>query len=273
MLCHLRALDYTHELDWCAHLSFLFPAGETYFINSVKNYMHRISDPVLKEQAKRFIHQEAMHTREHARSNHVINQFHTYGSEMEKVAEGLLSFSRAVNPKPTQLATSCALEHFTAMFADSILREQESFRGVADPAFASLWLWHAAEEIEHKAVCFDVYEYICGKGVLSYLHRVAVMAVISLIFGAVVGVGFSIMRYKETRHRKTKCHADDLPTGSSRLALPKLRSLMKASSWDLYWSYYRRSFHPWDHDNSDLLEEWRKGYPGFGLPPTSENAS
>ena len=36
-------------------LSFAFPAGEAYFINSVRNYLKRIKDPVLKEQAERFI--------------------------------------------------------------------------------------------------------------------------------------------------------------------------------------------------------------------------
>jgi predicted metal-dependent hydrolase len=27
-----------------------------------------------------------------------------------------------------------------------------------------MWLWHAVEEAEHKAVCFDVYQQVCGKG-------------------------------------------------------------------------------------------------------------
>jgi predicted metal-dependent hydrolase len=35
--------------------------------------------------------------------------------------------------------------------------------------------------------------------------------------------------------------------------------------WRLYFSYYRPSFHPWDHDNSRFVAEWKQRYPGFGL--------
>ncbi len=41
-------------------LSFVFPIGEAYFINSVRHYLSRIKAPILKEQAERFIYQEAM---------------------------------------------------------------------------------------------------------------------------------------------------------------------------------------------------------------------
>ncbi len=46
-------------------ISFLFPSGETYFIHSVKYYLDRIEDPVLKDQAKHFVYQEAMQKQVH----------------------------------------------------------------------------------------------------------------------------------------------------------------------------------------------------------------
>ena len=33
-------------------ISFFFPAGEKFFIESVQNYMGQITDPILKEQAR-----------------------------------------------------------------------------------------------------------------------------------------------------------------------------------------------------------------------------
>jgi hypothetical protein len=33
----------------------------------------------------------------------------------------------------------------------------------------------------------------------------------------------------------------------------------------LYLDYYRPSFHPWNHDNSHLIEEWKKRYHDLGL--------
>src|SRR5690348_16100482 len=150
-------------------LSFVFPSGEAYFINSVQHYLRRIKDPVLKEQAERFIYQEAMHAREHGRANDELRQFHAYGRHIERLVVPLLAFSRRCMPKATQLATTCALEHFTAMLADCLLRDQQWFIADSEPSFVALWLWHAVEETEHKAVCFDVYQHICGKGALSYL--------------------------------------------------------------------------------------------------------
>ena len=42
-----------------------FPDGERMFIQSVRNYADKISDPVLKEQVKHFIFQEGQHGKAH----------------------------------------------------------------------------------------------------------------------------------------------------------------------------------------------------------------
>ena len=255
-----RSKEYESRLNV---FSFILPTGERYFINSVRNYMGKITDPVLRDQSERFIYQEAMHSKEHDRSNEALKRVHPYGAELERISEVLLSFSRRFMPKSTQLATSCGLEHFTAMFADSLLRGQDRLIAEADPAFAALWLWHAVEEIEHKAVCFDVYQQVCGKGVFSYLHRVGVMAVNSLIFVGAMGIGYSVIRWKQRKARGKRTEGrrlDGQKSGSSNVFL-----LLKGVSFQLYLDYYRPSFHPWNHNNADLIEAWKRNYAGFGV--------
>ena len=54
------------------------------------------------------------------------------------------------------LLSTIALEHFTAMMAETHARHQDLF-DKAHPEVEKLWRWHAMEETEHKAVAYDVF--------------------------------------------------------------------------------------------------------------------
>jgi uncharacterized protein len=75
-------------------ISFLFPVGEAFFCRSVAHYLPRITDAGLRDAAERFIHQEANHSREHARSNAALREAHVLGSELESVARFLIGAQR-----------------------------------------------------------------------------------------------------------------------------------------------------------------------------------
>lgn len=235
-------------------VSFILPAGETFFMNSVRNYMDRIGDPVLREQVDRFIFQEGMHCKEHTRSNTVLKQTHPFGSEMEKLSGFLLSLGRRFTPKATQLATSCALEHFTGMLADLFLADQHRIMEEMDPGFATLWMWHAAEETEHKAVCFDVYQHVVGKGFFANLHRTVIMFTTSLVGLFALAAGFAMVKWKQRKLPKT-----------AEAQAPRISMLLKDIPFRMYLDYYRFSFHPWDHDNRHLVDEWKCRNADFGL--------
>ncbi len=243
-------------------ISFLFPLGEAFFCRSVAHYRGRITDPVLRDAADRFIHQEAMHSREHARSNKALRDAKVPGSEMEGLARVLLGLSKTLLPRATQLAMTCAMEHFTAMLAERLLAKRTLYREGTDPAFANLWLWHAAEEIEHKAVCFDVYEHIFGRGFWAWLHRVATMVMVTAFgLGGLLTV-FTWLRLKGLfAGRRAPAAAPQAGSGGG----PTLRNLFGGVAAQAYFSYYRRDFHPWDQDDRPLLEAWKQEHPGFGL--------
>ena len=59
-------------------------------------------------------------------------------------------------PPIIDLASTMALEHYTAMIAHQLLADPAHLAD-ADPQVAALWRWHAIEEIEHKGVAYDTY--------------------------------------------------------------------------------------------------------------------
>lgn len=257
-------------------MSYFFPIGEKYFIDSVQYYEDRITDPVLKGQAKDFIYQEAMHTKQHIRSNVVLDQTRPYGSKIEKISKLLLVKTKWFTPRATQLAITCALEHFTALLSHYLLSRLDSFIALSDPSFGSLWAWHAVEETEHKAVCFDVYQHIFGKGILSYLNRVFAMIVVTISFLVAIVIGIYFIKKSQSNRPQEHLATDDSTEDSEAAKKRKtpyrqLVRLMKRSvSPNLYFDYFRPSFHPWDHDNSHFIEEWKRAFPDFGSSPRNK---
>lgn len=239
-------------------ISFFLPPGERFFIRSLQNYQDRITDPALKDEMKRFIYQEAMHTKEHNRCNEALEKAFPDGKRIEKLADAVLSWHVRWAPKAWQLAITCALEHFTAMLADDILTNQDYFISVSDPAFADLWLWHAVEETEHKGVCFDVYREAVGKGPFAYFTRTLCMVLTTLVLVSVVY--FSV--------RQIKKKAPPVQKAGEPLLRDGLWTMLKSSiSFPMYMDYFRYSFHPWDHDNSKLVANWKARHRDFGGSP------
>ena len=53
-------------------INMLFPHGERFFVRSVKFYLDRVEDPVLREQVKAFFKQEGHHAAAHDDFNEVM---------------------------------------------------------------------------------------------------------------------------------------------------------------------------------------------------------
>ena len=52
-------------------------------------------------------------------------------------------------------------EHFTAILAEFMLAHPQALDG-AEPRLRTMWLWHSAEESEHRSTAFDVYRALGG---------------------------------------------------------------------------------------------------------------
>jgi predicted metal-dependent hydrolase len=232
----------THMLN---ALSATFPVGERFFVESVRHYRDRITTPELKAQVSGFIGQEAMHAKEHDSYNHYARAHGIDLEAIENEIDGRIEFMKKNLSPERQLAVTCALEHFTAIMAEGFLSNPEMFEHM-DPAMVKLWLWHAVEENEHKAVAFDVYQEQVG----DYWIRVRAMAITTVMFTV-----------NQARFQTRLLRADgelkplQWVKGMNKLWGRKgwFRQMIPA-----YFEYYRRDFHPWQSDTRELLERWKR---------------
>jgi hypothetical protein len=230
-----------------AMLSAMFPNGEDFFVQSVRNYRHRITDPELKKQVGKFIGQEAIHGREHREFNDRLHDLgYTTRLVDRSVEMGLKRLGTRLLPKQTQLAITAALEHYTATLAEVLMGSPEAQEVLSATEVRNMLLWHALEESEHKSVAFDVYQTVSG----NHRIRTLVMDVVtaSFLFGLAFSTVISLSRdpaARDTRRlRRSLTRARRSPF-LSREVVARLRD------------YNRRDFHPDDHDTTELLERWR----------------
>jgi hypothetical protein len=135
-------------------LSTTFPAGEAFFVESVRAFREG-APPKLAEEIKAFTTQEAIHSREHDAFNRRAAEAGYDLSKLEAQVEKRLAVSRS-RPPVVSLAATMALEHFTAILAHQLLANSRHLEG-GEKETADLWRWHACEEIEHKGVAYDTW--------------------------------------------------------------------------------------------------------------------
>jgi len=231
-------------------LSIFFPVGERFFISSVRNYRGSIGNAELRQAITAFIGQEAMHGREHEAYNRLLREAGLPAAALERLVEKLLGTMQKSTPASWQLSATIALEHFTAILADRLLDERRMLDG-ADAAFRRLWLWHALEETEHKAVAYDVWREVMGDDAKAYSIRSAGMLVTGTAF-AILVIGFSAVLIEN--------ELADYPGRRRRLAAYRSlgvfllgRGGLVRSGFPAWLDYFRPNFHPWQHDNRELL--------------------
>lgn len=230
------------------NLSSLFPYGEKFFVDSVRAVRDEITDPQLKKDISAFIGQEAMHSKEHAAYNDYANE---HGIDLERLElriKVLLEWVTRFSTKKHRLAATCALEHFTATMAEQLLKREDLTTQMNDPKLYQLWMWHAIEENEHKAVCYDVYQNLYG----GYFTRVLVMMTTTLMFAGVIGWFQLHLLRKDGQLFNWRSWA----LGLKKLFGPREGFFSKMIG--PYLDYYRPGFHPKDHDTTELENRWRE---------------
>ena len=230
-----------------AALSAVFPDGEDFFVRSVRRFRDEVTDPDLKRQVAGFIGQEAVHGREHRVFNDRLDQLGYPTKRVERVVRKALAIrERLLTPK-SNLAATAALEHFTATLAELVLTSEETRDQFGAEAVRDLFVWHALEESEHKAVAFDVYKSVGG----SERTRVVTMKFLrfGFVFGLTVQVVIALLGDRETYRR-----------GRLRASWRRLRKspIMSRDVWVRLCDYDRRGFHPDDYDTTELVATWRE---------------
>ncbi len=138
------------------------------------------------------------------------------------------------------LSITAAVEHFTAVMARMTLRDR-TMAG-AHPVMRDLYEWHALEELEHKAVAFDVLRYVSG----SYFVRMLGFFLCVLHAGLFVGVPFVILLARAGLVVSVRAWWDVLAYGF-------FRERVFIRFWFGALDYVRPGFHPDDTNDRELI--------------------
>jgi hypothetical protein len=221
------------------------------FVVSFEDFMGRVmrgrlqhlKSPEFERQIRGFMGQEATHSYVHAKylqnlrdQGYRIDGFlgtceHTFSQWFEK----RLGMRVCV-------ATIAGFEHLTALLAEIVLSGR-MLKG-ADPAMAEVWEWHAAEEIEHKSLAFDLLKATSG----SYLLRMVGALLGALVVAGFIGAGLVMLLRQEgvLWRKQTWRDLKGLLFGPARLAVRAV---------SLFVPYLRPGFHPLQHDTYPLAEQ------------------
>jgi predicted metal-dependent hydrolase len=239
-------------------MSTIFPEGERYFISCVRDYRDQVTDPELKQAIKDFIRQEGQHGMVHDQYNQRLRAQGIDVDMLEGIERHLLfNVLRKYLPAKQTLAETAAAEHMTAIMAHGFF-ERKDVLASADARMRAMYAWHAMEEVEHKAVAFDVMQKVAKVG---YLRRVVALLLVTL--------GFNIHALLITRYMLKV-------DGFSRWQRLKLFTqglwwLYKPGGLYLsmaghYFAYFKPGFHPWQTGQMNSYALWLDTFNRTGDP-------
>lgn len=228
-------------------LSLTFPDGERFFVDAVRAFRDTVKDPERQKEISGFIGQEAMHSLEHDTFNKMLaaQGYREQAEGGQKLARYLIKQGRERLSAKKQLAATAALEHITAILANRLLKDPALLESM-DPAVRDLWMWHAIEEIEHKAVAYDLYQDVCG----DYRLRVRILLAASLALASYTS------KYTWAFLKQDNLHRNPLVLARGAWRLFGFNGLLTRTVPD-FLQFLRPGFHPWQEDNSALVARWR----------------
>jgi uncharacterized protein len=147
----------------------ILPPGEKWFVRVCADNLAKVRDDALVARVRGFMGQEAIHGRSHAS---YLERLCACGIDPSTEVAALENYIRALERVGRlfgktwfefgRLSIVAATEHFTCVLGTWALECRALRRG--EPMMLDLLLWHAAEEVEHRSVAFDLAAEISGHG-------------------------------------------------------------------------------------------------------------
>lgn len=229
-------------------LHLLLPEGERWFVEVFKQAVPHITDEELRQQVLGFIGQEAVHAEAHAG---VLDHMDAHGLDPTPYVEQIAWLFRVVLGDRdldgrrewawlrTRLAVIAGIEHYTAVLGQWVLDADTLDEVGADPTMLDLLRWHGAEEVEHRAVAYDLFMHLDG----GYPRRALAMGVAATALAVlwVRGVRFLIANdpYLHGKIGGRRPKARWAVRDGRRGLIPHLTRLAGAIP-----TYLRRKYHP-----------------------------
>jgi predicted metal-dependent hydrolase len=229
-------------------LSMSFPVGEQFFIDSVRNGFKALPadrQERFRAEVQGFVGQEATHRRLHGLFNShlerlgLVNDWAPRAAQRLKLLDGL-------DPRHA-LGITAANEHFTAIMAEWMLSNPDMVAS-DDVRLSTLWLWHSAEESEHKCTAFDLYQALGG----NEEWRIKWFRRVTMIF-----LGDTLRQtVNNLRRDGTLWKWSTWQSAASSLFGPRGLLRLTFRPWR---AYLRADFHP-NQQDSGLSQRWLAEY-------------
>lgn len=232
----------THLLN---ALSVTFPHGEKFFIDSVKHYQDKVTDPDELAAVRVFVKQENWHRHVHQQYNTWLTAQSLPAERLELQALHTLQWTRNKLGHRGQLCVTACMEHVTAIFAEHLLTHPKLLASM-HPHFRQVWTWHSIEEIEHKAVALNTLNAIGGG------RRRMAMILTTANFAWDIARNTMILLQHDGQLFKWRTVTDAWSLLFSRkhgLVTGLIRP---------WFTFMRRDFHPDQHNSTQLLLQFSK---------------
>jgi len=244
-------------------LSALFPAGEKFFIDSVRAVRQHPAikhNEALQKEISAFIGQEAMHNHEHVGFNASAQNYGHDVDTLDRYTDQVIQTTRkfmaklakpiGITQEMVDLTATTALEHFTATIASQLLTNSHIQELMTNETMKNMWIWHAIEENEHKAVAYDVFEGVFGTGLKSYALRTSSLVIAMATLFVVQSYFFARLLKQDQQ-----LNFESLKSIYTYAYSPS-KGVITGMGKEML-MYFKPGFHPNDLDTHSLLEKWK----------------
>lgn len=228
----------------CNAVSLGMPYAEPLFIKAVRSTFDRLDDEQ-RAHAETYVRQEVGHYSQHKKLNAIVAARYPATLRLQRWMARCADWVWRRSPKfrVAYAAGGETISYGVARYAEQHLGD---LFDDAEPVPATLFLWHLAEEIEHKANTYDVFEATDGSRL-----RYAWAALVGLLtIGFFTMAGALVQLHGERRLR-------------SPLTWWRLARLIVSMAWVLLPTLVVSSMpdhHPDDFADPVVLPRWLQGY-------------
>ncbi len=233
-----------------------FPEGERYFISSLRPFRDQISDPYLNREVKDFMCQEGQHGVVHTEFNQILQEHGMPIDKLVKYQHKIFNLLLGFFSARYNLALTVACEHITALMMECFFGKKETMESV-DYRVRAMLAWHSVEEVEHKAVAFDVMNAVK----VSYFTRVSAMIFLIFFFTIdslrMTNYFLKVDGFSFFQRMKMIWGGLGKLFGTNGMLAPMGKPFLR---------YFRRDFHPWQQPTLAHYQVWLDTYARTGDP-------
>ncbi|MDH3706171.1 MAG: metal-dependent hydrolase [Acidimicrobiia bacterium] len=164
-------------------VSMLMPHLEPVVARAVRDALPP-DDAELAERGSAYVRQETQHHRQHRQFNRILLNRYAGLAVLDRTLARILGLIDRHSSAPFALAFATGFESVAYSAARWTAGRRHDLLTGADPVAATLFLWHLAEEVEHKSVAHDVWATTSGSRwrlIAGSVLAMALLAVTALI--------------------------------------------------------------------------------------------